>query len=294
MYAITGATGNTGKIITQMLLKEGKKVRIISRDAEKSKELIKHGAEFHSGALDDVDFLTKTFTGTDTVYAMIPPNFTSDDFYAYQQKVADSIVSAIKSAGVKNVVTLSSVGAQLEDDSGVVFGLRYLEQQLDALEGLNRLHLRPTYFFENTLGMVPVVKNMDVMGSPVKGDLEMSMVATKDIGEYAAQRLLSLDFEGHNVQYLLGSRDLTYTEVARIYGEAIGKDDLKYVEFPDDQFKQAMLGMGASENLADRMNLFIERVNSGDVFRGIERDAESTTPTTVEEFAQVFAHVYNS
>jgi uncharacterized protein YbjT (DUF2867 family) len=275
------------------LLKAGKRVRVLSRTEDKVKELKAQGAEVMVGESNDVNYLTKAFTGATAVYAMIPPNFAATDFTDYQKKFADAVAEAVKKCNVKYVVSLSSVGTHLEEHSGVVFGLRYMEQKLDAISGLNTLHLRPTYFMENTLGQVGVIKQMGVMGSPVKADLNLSMIATKDIADYAFKRLNSLNFSGKNVQYLLGQRDLTYNEVASVFGKAIGKPDLKYNEFPAAAFKQALMLMGTSENLADNMNRFIDHLNKGKVLEDAKRDAESTTPTSIEEFAHTFAYVYN-
>lgn len=293
MYVIMGASGNTGKPLAMALLKAGKKVRVLSRTEDKVKELKAQGAEVMVGESSDVNYLTKAFTGATAVYAMIPPNFAAADFTDYQKKFADAVVEAVKKCNVKYVVSLSSVGTHLEEHSGVVFGLRYMEQKLDAISGLNTLHLRPTYFMENTLGQVGVIKQMGVMGSPVKADLKLSMIATKDIADYAFKRLNSLNFSGKNVQYLLGQRDLTYNEVASVFGKAIGKPDLKYNEFPAAAFKQALMLMGTSENLADNMNRFIDHLNKGKVLEDAKRDAESTTSTSIEEFAHTFAYVYN-
>jgi uncharacterized protein YbjT (DUF2867 family) len=293
MYVITGATGNTGKPIALSLLAAGKMVRVISRSEEKAKELSDKGAEVLIGDSSDETFLAKAFEGSDTVYAMIPPDWTAVDFYAYQKKMADAIVSAVKKSGVKNVVSLSSVGTHIEENSGVIFGLRYLEQQLNSVDGLNVLHLRPTYFMENVFAQIPIIKHNGIMGSPVKCDITLSMIATKDIADYAAKRLLALNFSGKSVQYLLGQREVTYNEVAKIIGAAIGKPDLAYFEFPYDGLKQALMGMGASESLADSMNTFIGFVNEGKVLGDLKRDAENTTPTSIEEFANTFAYVYN-
>ena len=293
MYVIMGASGNTGKPLAMALLKAGKKVRVLSRTEDKVKELKAQGAEVMVGESSDVSYLTKAFTGATAVYAMIPPNFAATDFTDYQKKFADAVAEAVKKCNVKYVVSLSSVGTHLEEHSGVVFGLRYMEQKLDAISGLNTLHLRPTYFMENTLGQVGVIKQMGVMGSPVKADLKLSMIATKDIADYAFKRLNSLNFSGKNVQYLLGQRDLTYNEVASVFGKAIGKPDLKYNEFPAAAFKQALMLMGTSENLADNMNRFIDHLNKGKVLEDAKRDAGSTTSTSIEEFAHTFAYVYN-
>ncbi len=293
MYTILGATGNTGKLVSLSLLNEGKNVRVVSRDKEKAKELTDKGAELVLGSSTDYEVLNKAFEGAEAAYLLIPPNYSSKNFYQYQKDSADAIVKALKNSSVKYVVFLSSVGAQMAEDSGVVQGLKYMEQKLNEIEGLNVLSLRPTYFMENTFGMINIIKNMGVMGSPVKADIKINMIASEDIGNYAAQRLLALDFEGKSHQYLLGQRDLTYKEVASILGAAIGKSDLKYIEFTHEDFKNGFMQFGASENMTDRMIIFIEGVNRGKVFEGVERTAESTTPTSIEEFAKTFAFVYN-
>ncbi len=188
---------------------------------------------------------------------------------------------------------MSSQGAHLESGSGVVLGLHKMEKIFDNVKGLNTLHLRPSYFMENTLGMVGLIKEAGIMGSPLKADLSMPVIATGDIAEYASKRLLALDFEGHNVQDLLGARNVNYNEMAKVYGAAIGKPDLNYVEFPYADFKQSLMGqMGASENVADNYNEFIQAVNEGKITEA-KRTEESTTPTTIEEFAHTFKYVYD-
>lgn len=293
MIVVTGATGNTGKPLALALLAAGKNVRVVSRSAEKAAELIAKGAELAMGDPADHEFMRKTLSGATAVYAMVPMNWNPYSLLDHQKGHIDAIATAVKANGVKYLVSLSSVGTHLEKDSGVVFGLRYGEQTYDAIEGLNTLHLRATYFMENTLGQLDVVKNMGIMGSPVKPDLKLSMIAAKDIGEYAAKRLAALDFNGHNIQYLLGQRDVTYTEVAKIYGSAIGKKDLSYVEFPYEEFGKALTGMGASKSLVDNFDQFLRKLNEGRILEDTVRDSESTTPTSIEEFANIFAYLYN-
>ncbi len=294
MYVITGATGNTGKIIAAKLLEAGKKVRIISRNAGKAKELTDKGAELFIGESSDTELLKKAFNGATAVYAMIPIDWQTKNYTEHQVMHANSIAEAIRECKVKYAVSLSSQGAHLENGSGVVLGLHKMENILNKVDGLNTLHLRPTYFMENSLGMVGLIKQAGIMGSPLKPDLSFSVIATKDIGNYAAKRLLALDFKGHNTQDLLGSREVSYPEMAKVYGASIGKADLKYVEFSYSDFKNSLIqNMGTSENVADNFNEFIKAMNEGKVMALAKRDAESTTPTTIEEFANTFRYVYN-
>jgi len=294
MYVVTGATGNTGKPIALALLEAGKKVRIISRNAEKVKELTDKGAELFQGSTDDVDLLKKAFDGETAVYAMIPVDFTAGDYTAFQMSHANAIAEALKGSSIKYLVSLSSQGAHLNSGSGVVLGLHKMEEIFNTIPGLSTLHLRPTYFMENTLGMIGLIKQAGIMGSPVKANLNLSVIATKDIANYAAKRLLSLDFNGHCVQNLLGAKDVTYSEMTKVFGTAIGKPDLNYVEFSFEDFKKSMMEqMGTSESVANNMNEFISALNDGKILELANRDSESTTPTSIEDFAQTFASLYN-
>jgi uncharacterized protein YbjT (DUF2867 family) len=79
MYVITGATGNTGKIIASKLLEAGKKVRIVSRNAKKAKGLTDLGAELFIGETSDAEMLKKAFNGATAVYTMIPIDWQTTD-----------------------------------------------------------------------------------------------------------------------------------------------------------------------------------------------------------------------
>jgi uncharacterized protein YbjT (DUF2867 family) len=293
MYVITGATGNTGREIAQALIAAGKKVKVIGRSADKLKMFTGQGAEAAVGSLDDAAFLTKTFTGATAVYAMIPPNLQAENMRAYQNKIADALVAAVKNANVKYVVTLSSLGAHLTEKAGVVQGLHDMEQKFNELNGVNVLHLRPTYFMENTLGSIGMIKNMGINGSPIKADLKFPIVAAKDIAQKAFERLSKLNFSGKSVQYILGPRDVTYGEITRILGMEIGKPDLKYIEFPYADAEKAFIGFGFSPSVAGAFIEFQKSMNEGLIVEKNIRNADTTTPTTLEEFSKIFAALYN-
>ena len=95
MYVIVGATGNTGKRISEALLAAGKQVTVISRDAEKVKDLVAKGAIAAIGDLHDVAFLTQTLKGAEAVYTLIPPKWDVQDWRAYQMQIATSLTLAI-------------------------------------------------------------------------------------------------------------------------------------------------------------------------------------------------------
>jgi len=284
MYVVTGATGHTGTVVARSLLKQGAKVRVIGRSAERLKGLVAEGAEPFVADLTDPTAVTKALVGAKAAYVMVPPNLASPDFRGFQNRVADAIAPAVKAAGVTHVVTLSSIGADKTDKTGPVVGLHYLEQQLNAIDGLNVLHLRAGYFMENTLAQIGIIQKMGMTVGPLRPDLNLPMIAAQDIGEAAANALLTLNFNQKQTRELLGQRNISMSEVAQIIGKAIGKADLRYVQAPDEQVRSALIQIGMSPDMADLILEMSAALNSGHM-RALEpRSAQNTTPTSYETF----------
>ncbi|HUK88650.1 MAG TPA: NmrA family NAD(P)-binding protein, partial [Terriglobales bacterium] len=286
MYVLTGATGNTGSEAAQVLLKNGQKVRVLGRSADRLKQLAAQGAEPFVCDVGDTAALAQAFTGARAVYAMIPPNLAAPDARAYQDRVSEALATALAQSGVRHVVSLSSFGADQAEGNGPVAGLYLLEHKLNRLPGLNVLHLRAGYFMENTLPQIGVIKSMGMLAGPLRGDLKVPMIATRDIGQFAAAALLKLDFTGHSTRELLGQRDLTMDEVAKVIGPAIGKPSLSYSKLPDMMLKPALTSMGMSSDVASRILEMAGALNSGHM-RALEpRSAANTTPTSFETWVK--------
>jgi uncharacterized protein YbjT (DUF2867 family) len=284
MYVVLGASGNTGHVVTRNLLARGQKVRLVGRNAARLQPLAAQGAEIFIGDLSDASSLTKAFQKADAAYVLIPPNLTSSDFRGFQDKISDSIATAVKKAGVKNVVSLSSIGADKASGTGPVVGLYNLEQKLNQLDDTNVLHLRAGYFMENTLPQIGAIRMLGSAAGPVRPDLKLPMIATRDIGTAAANALLRLDFRGKQTLELQGQRDLDYNDAAAIIGKAIGKPDLGYTQPPDSQIRAAMVQMGMSDNFVGLLLEMAAALNSGHL-RALEaRTAANTTATKFETF----------
>jgi uncharacterized protein YbjT (DUF2867 family) len=293
MHVVLGASGNTGRVVAQNLLSHQQKVRVVGRDAAHLQSHAAQGAEIFIADVTDAAALTKAFQNADSAYVMIPPDPTGNDPLAYAERAGDAIATALKNAGVKNVVVLSSFGADKSQGTGPVLGLYKLEQKLNQLDGANILFLRPGYFMENTLPQVNVISTMGFVAGPVRPDLKLPMIATRDIGAFAAEALLRLEFRGKQTQELLGQRDISYNEVAEIIGKAIGKSDLKYKQPSDEQVRQGMVQSGMSAPFVGLILEMAASLNSG-YMRPLEpRSSRNTTPTTYENFvAEVFVPAY--
>ncbi|MEO5562377.1 MAG: NAD(P)H-binding protein [Chitinophagaceae bacterium] len=293
-YVITGGAGNIAKPITQKLIKAGHEVTVIGRNAENLKELTDPGAKPAIGSVDDAAFLKKTFAGADAVYTMVPPNFGVSNWKEYIGNVGKKYAEAIKANNIKYVVNLSSIGAHLPEGAGPISGLYRVEQSLNTLDDVNIKHLRPSYFFNNLLGNVDMAKHMNIIGSNFGGeDFKMVLVDTNDIADVAVEELSGLKFKGHSVRYI-ASDERTTAEIAKVLGTAIGKPDLPWVVFTDEQTLQGMLQAGLPEEIAKNYAEMGNGLRAGAVQADYWKNHPSLGKVKLEDFANKFAAVYNT
>jgi uncharacterized protein YbjT (DUF2867 family) len=290
IYVILGASGNTGSIIANSLLAAGKNVRVVGRDSGRLQRFVDKGAEAFTADMSDAVALAKAFRGTRAAYLMLPPAKSREE----QEQDSDNVAKAVKESGLRYAVHLSSYGAQVAEGAGPVSGLHSSEQKLNAIEGLNVLHLRAAYFMENNLAAIGMIHQMGILGNALLPDLKIPMAATRDVGDYAAQRLLHLDFSGKQTRELLGERDLSMTEATEVIARGIGKPDLRYQQFPYNQVQQALTQLGVPPKGAAMYIEMYKSINAGVLVPLEPRSRENTAPTSFEQFVQeVFAPAYH-
>lgn len=287
-----GATGNTGKKIAQHLLEAGEKVRALARSKAKLVEFKRAGAEVWTGDAVDTAFLTAAFHRADAVYTLLPTNPQAENYRTEQDRQGEAITKAIRDSGVRRVVALSSLGAEQAQGTGLIAGLHAQEERLKAIEGVNVLLLRPASFFENFFLLLGLIRHEGLIKDSVRPDLAMPMVATRDIAEVAAKALRDRDWQGVAIRELLGPRDLSYSEAARILGQRIGRPDLRYLEVAPEEMAGMLVRGGMSESFAGLYVEMTRAFNEGRTSPIHGRTPENTTPTTFEEFAGELAHAY--
>ncbi len=291
MFAIMGASGNTGSKITRNLLNRRKRVRVFGRSREKLQSFVSLGADAFVGDVFDSDFLTNSFDGAKAVYVLIPRDNSVNDLRAQDNKIGQNIAQAIRDSGVKYVVNLSSLSAFTPDKNGPVKGLYDQEQRLNELD-VNIVHLRPAYFMDNFLRYIDMVKTKGQIATAFNPDLKFPMVSTKDIAYVATQLMLKTNFSGKMVRELRGERDLSFEEATRIIAERINKPDLKYVQLSYEEAQMNAISAGASLDVSTQMIELIKSMNEGIIGHHSRRTPENTTPTSFEEFATTFAGIY--
>ncbi len=294
-YVITGSAGNISKPLVEKLLKAGNDVTVIGRNPEKIRSLTDQGANPAIGSVEDVEFLKKAFAGADAVYTMIPPKFDAQDMKAHIASIGKNYAEALKATSVQFVVNLSSVGAHLPDGCGPVSGLYRVEQALNELKNTNIKHLRPVWFYSNLFANIGMIKHMNILGGNFGGeDFKMLLADPGDIAEVAFEELSKLNFTGHTVRYI-ASDERSTTDLAKIVGTAIGKPDLPWVVFTDEQAFVGIKEAGVPENAAKNYTEMGHAMNDGSMFEDYwKHQPGKLGKTKLEDFAKTFASVYNA
>ena len=293
-YIITGSIGNISKPIVKQLIAAGHKVTVVSSNQNKKTEIEKLGAIAAIGSIMNREFLKQTFSAANAVYLMIPPNWVTTDFYAYQKEVADNYVYAVKENNIKHIVQLSSIGAHLRVGAGPIDGLGYLEEQLEKIKDINIKMLRPSFFYTNLHSMGGLIKKAGIMGANYGDtDEKLILVHPNDIAIEAAKQLLNLDFTGHSVQYI-SSDERTSKEIASVLSQSVGKPNTPWVTFKDEDALQGMLQSGLSKTMAEAYVQMGKSIREG--FLQADYFNHKNVPIgkiKLEDFAKEFALVYS-
>ncbi|UOQ69865.1 NmrA family NAD(P)-binding protein [Hymenobacter volaticus] len=288
---VTGSLGNISKPLTQVLVEKGHAVTVISSKPGKQPEIEALGAATAIGSLEDVAFLTSAFTGADAVYVMIPPNFTEPNQVAYYSRLAHNYAHAIQQTGVKRVVGLSSWGAHLDKGTGPILGSHHVETILNKLADVALTHLRPTSFYTNLYGFVGMIKAQGFIGANYGGDDKVAMVHPRDIASAAAEELTTLSTVGQHVRYV-SSDECTCSEAARVLGAAIGKPDLQWLTFTDQQMQGALEQNGVPAPAAAGVVELYASIHSGKLGEDYEIHKPVMGKVKLADFAKEFAAAF--
>lgn len=294
-YIITGSTGHISKPLTQQLTAAGHDVTVITSSASRTDEIKSVGAQAAVGSVEDRDFLTKTFAGADAIYLMIPPNMAAQDWFTYQKAVADNYIAAALASKPKYVLILSSVGAHMGTGCGPVDGAAYLEKESAKLTDSQVHILRPSYFFNNLFSQIGMIKHAGIVGSTQPADFKLILTDTSDIANAAATYLLSPDKATSPIEYIATEDTNTWADITRAIGAAIGKTDLPYVQFTDEQSHAGMLQAGLGQTVADGYTQMGKALREGEMQADYWKSgAKATGKVRLADFAKQFAAAYNA
>ena len=262
MFVVAGVTGNTGSVVANKLLDEGKKVRAIARDPKKAEALKARGAEVVSVDLDDAQALAQVLAGAEGAYVLSPPDASSGSFLSARRRTLDAVAQAVAAARVPHTVFLSSIGAQHEHGTGIIQSVHYGEKVLTAT-GLPVTFVRAGYFIENWASALPVVKKDGVLPTFFNGTLALPQVAARDIGLVAAQALLDGP-AGVRVIELGGPVEASAADVAQVLSRLLDRP-VSVAQAPLAAVVPTFTSFGVSQDVAALFHGMYEGINNGTV-----------------------------
>ncbi|WP_264529934.1 NAD(P)H-binding protein [Flavobacterium sp. N502540] len=285
---ISGSLGNIGKPLTQKLIASGHEVTVISSSSDRVKMIEAAGAKAAIGSVSDAAFLQSAFEGADAVFAMTPPNMGGVNIIINTTEAGKALAKGIAAAGVKRVVMLSSIGADLPGGNGPIAGLHNIEKLYESLENVSVTYLRAGFFYTNLYHDVPMIKGAGIIGANYPSNTTIPFVHPEDIATAVSEELLKT-IAGKNIRYIV-SDVRTPDEVGKTLGLAIGKPDLPWIEFTDVQSLDGMKQAGLPEEIAELYTEMGSGFRNGKIAAHFLGDYSSVEGRIkLEDFAKEFA-----
>lgn len=248
---ITGATGNQGGAAIRHLLKDGWKLRALTRDDSKpaAEELKKLGVEVVKGDLSDVESLDKALEGIYGVFSV--QNFWEHG-YEGELTQGKNLVDAAKKAGVKHFL-LTSVGGAERNTGLPHFDVKAVIEKHLKDSGITYTIIRPVFFMENfnTWFKPAETEGKLTLTMALKPETKLQMIASDDIGAFVKAIFSDPEnYAGKEIE--IAGDEISMPEVAKIYSKVLGTD-VAFSELPVDVLRQN------SAEMADMFQWFMDK-----------------------------------
>ncbi|MDP4106393.1 MAG: NAD(P)H-binding protein [Bacillota bacterium] len=287
---ILGSLGNINQHYLPKLIADGHDVTIITSSQDRVADIEALGAKAAVGSNRDVDFLTQTFKGSDIVYLMISGinPMSGADMWQTAIELSENYHTAIQNSGVKNVVNLSSIGAD-DPNAGILYCYHFSEDALNSLDGVNVAHIRPVGFYSNLFADMQSLKAQQMIFSAASADTTRGWVDPSDIADVAYE-LISHTPAGKTVKFVVSS-----WATGKDWIEALAENgiDARYQQIPVEALAENMKKIGFSEDTANRFAQMNRAGQEPDKFYASLRATDyHLGKVKLTDFAKVFAEVY--
>lgn len=283
MIVVTTPTGHIGSQVVKHLLDANETVRVIARDPAKLAPEVQAKVEVVQGSTDDEGVLLHALEGAESLFWLVPPDFSANQAEDYYLRFARPAARAIKTQGVKRVVSISALGRGWPKEAGLVAAAWACDAEIENT-GVDFRALACPGFMENAMFQLEPLKNAGMFFSVEPGDVKMPRAATRDIAATGAKLLLDRSWTGQGHVAVLGPENLSNDDLAAIMTEVIGKP-IRYQQIPAEAFKAPLLQRGSTEAFAQAyLNMMVAK---GEGLDNTEpRTPENTTPTSFRQWCE--------
>lgn len=250
--AVTGATGQLGRLVLEKLKNENVDVVALARNTEKAQDL---GVEVRAFDYDQREHMEDALAGVDRLLLV------SSNEIGKRLQHHESVFHAAKKAGVSQLVFTSLVNV---DHSTLNLAGEYIasEKSLQA-SGVPFTILRNAWYTENyTSSAANAVAGGAFIGSA--GDGKISAASREDLAEAAVAVLVGTDHLG-KVYELAGDQAFTLTDLAAAISEVTGKD-IPYHNLGEGEYKDALVSHNVPEGFAAMIASWDVSASKGDLY----------------------------
>jgi uncharacterized protein YbjT (DUF2867 family) len=286
MYAVVGATGNTGRAVVSELKGLNESPLCVVRNADKAREVLGADTKTAVAELDDRAGMEKALKGAKRVFIVTGHNPSS----AAQQI---NVIDAAKAAGAEYIVKISGGRAVTGPNVESMNGRAHfeIEEHLKSC-GLQWCVLSPGLFMQNMLGQAANIKQGKIV-QPWPKDLSVALIDVRDTGALGARVLRDPHKHAGKVYSFTGATT-TYGEFANVIAEVLGKP-IAYTALTLEQAEQGMKARGMPDWLVAHL-LAMARAGAGGAFSKENtqpiRDIVGRAPITIRQFVQDYRSAF--
>lgn len=245
MIVVTTPTGQIGGQLIRRLLDQGRKVRVIARDASRLDDSVRERVETVVGPHDDPAVLDEALPGAEALFWLVPPNPRAPSAQAHYLRFARAAAAAVARHDIGHVVGVSSAGHGWPDPAGVLSAAFAMDAVLSRSGAAYRALSMP-YYMENLLRQLDTICEQGAFYLTWAGDLPLATIATKDIAGVAAGLLTDLSWTGQENTPVFGPDRLTPDGMAEVIGQELGRP-VAYRRMSMDDYASLLRSQGAGD-----------------------------------------------
>jgi uncharacterized protein YbjT (DUF2867 family) len=236
-YLITGATGDVGSKVAELLMQRGERPRVFVRDADKARSCFGDRVDVFTGDLGNPTALRAALEGIDELFLVNSgPQIPVRDEMAAKEA---------KAAGVKHLVKLSS----MDVEQGLAIGAWHERGEAAIrVSGIPFTFVQPTGFMSNLLAWAASIRSEGVVRAPT-GEGRRAFIHSGDIAAVLIKALTTRDYDGQSLP-ITGPEALSFGEVTARIGAVIGRR-LMFQPISDEEARQRYSLTGASVEETD-------------------------------------------
>jgi uncharacterized protein YbjT (DUF2867 family) len=286
MIVITAPTGNIGRHLLSLLLDaaptHGEELRVIARDPARLPDAVRGRVEVITGSHGDAEVVDRAFEGADAAFWLVPPDSSLSPVDVWSEFTRPA-AEALAAHGVGHVVGVSALGrgTPVADRAGLVTASLAMDD-LIAKTGVAYRALANPSFFENLLEEADSIREKGVFTDVVAADRKAPLVAVADIAAVTARLLLDRSWTGVGDVPVLGPRDLSPSDLARIMTEQLGRP-VRYERQPVEELRATLVDYGLDETFVQGI-IDMKQAKDNGLDAGVTRTADTASPTTFEQW----------